>query len=110
MSDPIEPAQSAVERRRSARRRADPPPPPLVEGERANLPAVTAAAPSPRPEPRREGPAMFAAQVIGQEGQKRGLRGGSPVLNQARSTYLGNEFSGPRDRRPPSGALTKTEI
>lgn len=109
MSDPTDPVLTPTERRRAARRRNDPPPPPQVEGERANLPAATAEAAAQRPV-RRDGAAIFAAQVIGQEGQKRGLRGGAPVLDQARSTYLGNQYSGRRDRRPPSGTMTKTEI
>ncbi|MGH7028231.1 hypothetical protein [Brevundimonas sp.] len=55
-------------------------------------------------------PALFAAQVIGQAGQKRGLKGGPPVLDAARSTYLGAEYSGKRDRRPRVGKATRTEV
>lgn len=55
-------------------------------------------------------PALFAAQVIGQTGQKRGLKGGPPVLDAARSTYLGAEYSGERDRRPRVGKATRTEV
>lgn len=55
-------------------------------------------------------PAAFAAQVIGQPGQKRGLKAGMPVRETARATYLETEFSGQRDRRPPLGARTRTEI
>jgi hypothetical protein len=47
---------------------------------------------------------------MGQSGQKRGLRGGQEVLDTARSTYLGTEYSGPADRRPPTGLLKKTNI
>lgn len=54
--------------------------------------------------------AAFAAHVLGQSGQKRGLRGGPQVLDQARSTYLGTEWSGHADRRPAKGVITKTEI
>jgi len=69
-------------------------------------------APPPRqePPPRREGFAAFAAHVMGQPGQKRGLRGGQEVLDAARSTYLGTEYSGPADRRPKTGLLKKTNI
>jgi hypothetical protein len=69
-------------------------------------------APPPRqePPPRREGFAAFAAHVMGQPGQKRGLRGGQEVLDAARSTYLGTEYSGPADRRPQTGLLKKTKI
>ncbi|KQV55288.1 MULTISPECIES: hypothetical protein [unclassified Caulobacter] len=65
--------------------------------------------PPPRP-PRREGFAAFAAHVMGQSGQKRGLRGGQEVLDTARSTYLGTEYSGEADRRPKAGLLKKTNI
>lgn len=65
--------------------------------------------PAPTP-PRREGFAAFAAHLMGQSGQKRGLRGGQEVLNAARSTYLGTEYSGPADRRPKTGLIKKTNI
>ena len=55
-------------------------------------------------------PALFAAQVLGQRGQKRGLKGGPPVLDAARSTYLGAEYSGKRDRRPRVGKASQTEV
>jgi len=54
--------------------------------------------------------ATFTAQLIGQTGVRRGLKGGPPVLKQARSAYLETEYSGPNDRRPPKGRLRKTEI
>jgi hypothetical protein len=59
---------------------------------------------------RRGNPAPFAAQVLGQGGQKRGLRGGPETLDKARSTYLETEWSGLADRRPHPGRITKTEI
>ena len=62
---------------------------------------------APRPETEA---AAFAAHVMGQSGQKRGLRGGPQVLDHARSAYLGTEWSGHADRRPPKGVITKTEI
>jgi hypothetical protein len=52
----------------------------------------------------------FTAQMLGQTGARRGLKGGPPVLKQARSAYLETEYSGPNDRRPPRGLLRKTEI
>lgn len=54
--------------------------------------------------------AAFAAQMYGQTGQRKGLKGGPPVLDAARSSYLGNEYSGEKDRRPPAGILKKTEL
>jgi hypothetical protein len=65
---------------------------------------------APPTPPRREGFAAFAAHLMGQSGQKRGLRGGQEVLDTARSTYLETEYSGPADRRPPTGLLKKTNI
>jgi len=50
------------------------------------------------------------AHLLGQEGQKRGLRGGPEVLEKARASYLENEFAGPRDRRTKKGRITKTDI
>jgi hypothetical protein len=52
----------------------------------------------------------YAAQLIGQDGQRRGLRGGAPVLDAARSAYLGAEYSGENDRRPSSGLLVRKAI
>lgn len=52
----------------------------------------------------------FEAQLLGQDGQKRGLRLGKPLRDHARSAYLGTEFAGPLDRRPPTGLLTKRKI
>ena len=54
--------------------------------------------------------AVFAAQQLGQAGQKRGLRGGPPVLDAARSAYLGAEYSGAAERCPITGKTTKTDI
>lgn len=62
------------------------------------------------PPPRRGAFATFAAHLMGQSGQKRGLRGGQEVLDAARSTYLGTEYSGDSDRRPRAGVIRKTEI
>ena len=54
--------------------------------------------------------AAFAAQMMGQTGQRRGLKGGPPVLDAARSSYLGAEYSGVKDRRPPAGLIKKTDL
>lgn len=56
-----------------------------------------------------DGPAAFAAQLLGQPGQRRGLRQPGTV-EAARSAYLETEYSGPADRRPPKGLIKKTEI
>ncbi|CAN5377451.1 hypothetical protein BH10PSE1_BH10PSE1_11330 [soil metagenome] len=54
--------------------------------------------------------AAFAAQLIGQGGQRTGIRGGPPVLDAARSTYLTSEYSGEKERRPPTGKTGKTKV
>lgn len=52
---------------------------------------------------------IFEAQMLS-GGEKRGLRGGPETLERAKSTYLKSEYSGPNDRRPRPGRVTKTEI
>ena len=54
--------------------------------------------------------ASFTAQIHGQPGQKRGLRGGDETLNLARSTYMDTEWSGRADRRLKRGRITKTRV
>jgi hypothetical protein len=58
---------------------------------------------------RRGDGATFQAQMYGQDGQKRGLRGGAPVLGAARQLYSSIEWSGGKDRRAPKGRWTRTE-
>lgn len=73
--------------------------------------SATPAAPPSASWPRATGPdPAFAAQLIGQGGQRKGIRGGPPVMEAARSAYLGNEYSGENDRRPPAGVSKKTDI
>ncbi|CAN5323853.1 hypothetical protein BH10PSE2_BH10PSE2_06710 [soil metagenome] len=77
-----------------------------VESELVDDPA-TAAARATTP----SGPeAAFAAQIIGQGGQRNGIRGGPPVMDGARSAYLGTEYSGDKERRPPIGKTKSTDI
>lgn len=52
----------------------------------------------------------FAAHLLGQGERRRGLRGGPETLNNARRTYLATEYSGPADRRPRAGRITRTEV
>ena len=54
-------------------------------------------------------PAGVTAQLLG-ERERRGLRAGYEVREQARAIYLENEFAGPRDRRARKGRITKTDI
>ncbi|RZJ87392.1 MAG: hypothetical protein EON88_23005 [Brevundimonas sp.] len=66
--------------------------------------------PSARAAPKSAGDPAFSAQLLGQDGQKRGLRGGAPVLNAARSTYLETEYSGDADRRPRKGGAKVEDV
>ncbi len=75
-----------------------------------NLPALIATPLREEPEPPKPSEAAYAAQILGQDGQKRGLRGGRETLDRARTTYLETEYSGPADRRIARGRITKTEI
>ena len=63
-----------------------------------------------QPGGRLKGDAGFAAQVLGAGGQRRGLRGGPPAMDAARSVYLQTEWSGDADRRFPPGLLTRREV
>jgi hypothetical protein len=95
---------------RAGRRQTDP----ALAAERAAEPTLAASVPTVLAvQPAKAEPlpdAAFEAQVLGQPGIKRGLRGGQPVLDHARSAYLEAEYSGPADRRPPSGVITKRDI
>ncbi|NJC40377.1 hypothetical protein GGQ87_000635 [Brevundimonas alba] len=110
---PVGPVQRRDERReadrRAAERRAASTSRDLVPVEFPAEPAEAPARPAPTP-PADASPAAFAAQVIGQSGQRRGLKGGPPVLDAARSTYLGNAYSGAAERRPKPGKATDTDI
>lgn len=108
LNDPVVEDRREGDRRRRERRRARALVPTEAEtSEEAADPAAGSAKPAVVPPPP---PAAFAAQVLGQTGQKRGLKGGAPVLDAARSTYLGREYSGRHDRRPAPGRARKTEI
>ena len=78
--------------------------------EGANLPMAVAPAPAPEPGALIGGAAGFSAQMLGQDGQKRGLRGGPETLGNARTVYTRTEYSGAADRRAPKGGTAKTEV
>lgn len=67
-------------------------------------PSHGAQGPQPSPDP------GFSAQALGQPGQKRGLRGGAPVLNAARQSYLQTQWAGPGDRRTPAGVIRRDKV
>lgn len=106
---PVGPVQRRAADRRATERRAGSTSRALVPTEfpveAAEPPARPAPAPAADP-----GAAVFAAQMIGQTGQRRGLKGGPPVLDAARSAYLGTEHSGAAERRPQPGKAKDTDV
>ncbi len=115
MTSPVDPIRGVSferrvkERREAERRQAHAKAEASAEIEpQANLP-VPAGPPSPEVSMDQSAAAALAAQLLGQGGQKRGLRGGPPVLQGARAAYLEAEWSGPNDRRKPAGRITKTQ-
>lgn len=106
---PVEGRDRRAADRRSAERRAARTSRALVPTE---FPAEAAQPPArPAPAPAADaGAAAFAAQLMGQSGQRRGLKGGAPVLDAARSAYLGTEYSGAAERRPRPGKAEDTDI
>jgi hypothetical protein len=79
---------------------------PDAPSEAANLPVpVTPARAVP---PRTAvGAAAIEAQL---QGERRGLRGGAKIIEEAKLTYARTEWSGSKDRRRPKGRTTKTEV
>jgi hypothetical protein len=105
MTDPIDPIRpSDGDRRSRLRRKADSPARSESRQDAAQLPAVIAQDKPIDPQP------VLAAQLMGQDGQKRGLRGGPQTLAQARAAYLSAEWSGAIDRRNRTGLFSKAKI
>ena len=76
-----------------------------------SVPAVYEPPPPPAPSGIAAQPeAAFAAHMLGQDGQRRGLRGGKETLDSARTLYNKIEYSGSADRRSPKGRTAKTEV
>jgi hypothetical protein len=59
---------------------------------------------------RPQGYAEVAAQLMGQAGERRGLRAGPPLFDAARNAYNRVEWSGSYDRRARKGRRTRTDI
>ena len=105
MSDPVRPsdAVTAVGER------------PTASPARPGLPVPLEPAPGAQAgnaagaRPRRAG-ADYAAHILGQDGRKRGLKGGPETLDAAREAYLRTEYSGPNDRRPRAGLVKRTNV
>jgi hypothetical protein len=79
-----------------------------IEEHAGGAPEEPAPAPAAQPEPTRADPGV-AAQLLG-ERERRGLRAGYNIREEARATYLQTEYAGPHDRRPRKGRITKTEV
>jgi hypothetical protein len=110
MMSRIDPIRRAALLRRAARPDAeevDEAPPPRV----ANLPVpVDGPRVVPPRHARPQGEAAFAAQLLGQDGQKRGLRAGAELIDHAKTSYVRTEWSGSYDRRAPKGRVTNTDV
>jgi hypothetical protein len=106
MSAPIDPIRRAGRPRRALQAGA----------ERAEAPVETAGLPVPVEPPRTlaaaapTGAATFDAQLLGQGGEKRGLRAGPAAIQGAQHSYNRAEWSGAKDRRRRKGAIARTEI
>jgi hypothetical protein len=113
MTSPIDAIRRAARLRRAARaaRAAEAEATPDAgEAERAGLPVpVQPARPIPRADPPLSA-AAFDAQLLGQEGQKRGLRAGPAVIDKAKASYNRVQWSGSKDRRARKGKAAKTEV
>lgn len=105
MTSPIDPARRSNAVRR-VRRSDDAARPGSTD---RSLPVVYEPAPPPAPAAARP-EAAYAAHVLGQDGHKRGLRGGKETLDSARNLYNKIEYSGSADRRAPKGRAAKTEV
>ena len=100
-------AVSAQKASRNEHARADEAPEPAIK----NLPvAVGPVIVAPDPRAGRRGAASeLVAQLIGQDGERRGLRAGPPLFERARTAYNGIEWSGAFDRRARKGRAARTE-
>jgi len=116
MTERLDPIRPYGDRRQQQRREEDkhlpPSASPAEPAAKSSLPVpVDAAKARERTSPPPlDGQAAFSAQLLGQPGVRRGLRGGPGVVEAARSAYLETNYSGPADRRPNKGILKKTDI
>lgn len=110
MTSPIDPIRRAAHLRRAQRGRVEDVAESGEPGDRT-LPVAYSGPVDPPPSPgSADAAAAFSAHILGQDGQKRGLRGGPAVLDAAKSAYGRTEWSGSADRRARRGGTTRTEI
>ncbi|MGZ8362943.1 MAG: hypothetical protein ACXW3D_03695 [Caulobacteraceae bacterium] len=108
MSEPVDPVRRInPDRRQKARRGGGD-----ARDPQAAVFAVPVAAAPPAADPveAATAEAAFTAHLLGQPGQKRGLRAGQTAIDSARAAYLEAEWSGPGDRRIPVGKVKRSEI
>ena len=101
----------AVPARRTLRTETDRADEPATTGS-ANLPVPVGPAVrvTPPPPVALGGDSEFNAHLIGQDGQRRGLRAGPPFIEAASRAYNRVEWSGSFDRRARSGRRARTDI
>ena len=109
MTSPIDPIRRPQSPRR-ARKTDAPPADETHEAGPANLPVPVAGALKTEALHPAQGAASIDAQILGQTGARRGLRGGPPVIDAATHAYNKAEWSGAKDRRAPTGRKTKTDV
>ena len=109
MTSPIDPIRRPPSARRPKTSAAD-----IVdeiegkaEVEAAGLPVAVSPARTIPPKTPAASAAQIEAQLIG---ERRGLRAGASVIDQAKVTYNRTEWSGSKDRRAPKGRAAKTKI
>jgi hypothetical protein len=111
MTSPIDPIRRAAQLRRARKTRADDGADEASHTEGSNLPVpVDSPRTIPQPSAASAPEAAFAAQLIGQDGQRRGLRAGPTIIDTAKASYNKVEWSGANDRRARAGRITKTDI
>ena len=106
MTSPIDSSRRSSGIRR-VKRKAPARPEENTETEAANLPAPVGSARTVPPARPVASAAAIEAQMIG---ERRGLRGGASVIDQAKVTYNRTEWSGSKDRRAPKGRAAKTDV
>ena len=109
MMSRIDPIRRAALIRRAAKPEADRPEEETAEVVRLPVAVDRVSRILPRDE-QSDSHAAFAAQLMGQDGQKRGLRAGEEVIGAAKSLYNRTEWSGAKDRRTPTGGKARTKI
>lgn len=109
MTSPIDPSRRSPSIRRTRKSAAE-----ILDEFEGKAEVVTSTLPVPVGPARTIPPktpvtaaAAIEAQLLG---ERRGLRAGASVIDQAKTTYNRTEWSGSKDRRAPKGRAAKTDI